>query len=655
MKPSSRNSLQRLLPPYPGLNFHFERLLLRGLRYRLLFASLIIMTVAVVGGVLLLTFDSNSGDLGESVWWAFLRLTDPGYLGDDEGYVGRTLSTIITVLGYVLFLGLLIAILTQWMNQVIEKMEAGLTPVILNDHILILGWTYRTPYIVKELLLTRGRADRFLASLGASDLRVVILADLTDQSAILPQLQLALGDLWSDRSVILRHGSALKLEDLERVSYDKSAAVILPGADFGADSPGLADAEALKTLYAIYKHADKTDVPIPLMVAGLYVSGRQVIAEKAYGADIEIVIPEELLSQILAQCVLEPGLWDVYAELFSMNVGNTVYIKENDQPGAKQFGELQRMFGHAVLIGQIPADGGPPLLCPGPKHEVISEDRLVFIAKSFADCKASNTKVQTTDGDCPPSVGKAASESCEEKRILILGWNRKAPGMLDALTKQGEGKVALHNVGLSPIQKREADLGSRATLIDVDNVQFTEANFLLPHVLESLRPWEYDNIVILARERLGDEAFADAATMTASLTLEHILEDHEQKPRITLEIVEEENAGLLEGKGYDIVLSPLIISYMLSQVALKRELNSVFTELAGVGGAQICLRSPDDSLFQSTYPDMLQAYNQANKEIILGIVRSSDHNRPIIYSTPDVCDLQPDDKLIVLSTSASRA
>jgi hypothetical protein len=445
------------------------------------------------------------------------------------------------------------------------------------------------------------------------------------------------------------------LEDLERVSYDKAAAVILPGADFGAESAGAADAEALKTLYAIYRHANKADLSIPLMVAGLYVSGRQVIAQKAYGADIEIVIPEELLSQILAQCVLEPGLWDVYAELFSMNVGNTVYIKENEQPGVKQFGELQRMFGHAVLIGQIPANGGPPLLCPDSKHKVISEDRLVFIAKSFADCKASNSEVQTTDGDCPPCIGKVASESCAGKRILILGWSRKAPGLLDALIKQGDGKVALHNVGLSPIQKREADLRSRATLIDIDHVKFTEANFLLPHVLESLRPWEYDNIVILARERLGDEAFADAATMTASLTLEHILEDHEQKPRIIMEIVEEENAGLLEGKGYDIVLSPLIISYMLSQVALKRELNSVFTELAGVGGAQICLRSPEDSLFQSTYPDMLQACNQANKEIILGIVRSSDHNRPIIYSTPDVCDLQPGDKLIVLSTSASRA
>ena len=79
------------------------------------------MTVALVGGLLVLAFDSNAQSFGESVWWAFLRLTDPGYLGDDEGYVGRALSTIITVLGYVLFLGLLIAILTQWMNQVISR------------------------------------------------------------------------------------------------------------------------------------------------------------------------------------------------------------------------------------------------------------------------------------------------------------------------------------------------------------------------------------------------------------------------------------------------------------------------------------------------------------------------------------------------------
>lgn len=319
----------------------------------------------------------------------------------------------------------------------------------------------------------------------------------------------------------------------------------------------------------------------PLMVAGLYISGRREIAKKAHGADTEIVVPEELLSQFIAQSVLQPGLWDVYAELFKTNARNAIYIKQNDQPDGMAFGELQRMFPDAMLLGRIPMNGGTPVLGPDCQHRVPGDDKLVFVARNFGDCAAQNSQVQSTDTARPSLFGKSIRQNPGKRRILILGWSRKAPGLMDALITQSGGEATLHNVGLSPIQKRQVDLGHWGQVASADNVKLTEANFLLPQVMESLKPWEYHNIIILARERLGDEAFADAATVTACLTLEHILEGHEQKPRFTLELVEEENAYLLEGKGYDIVLSPVIISYMLSQVALERELNSVFTELAG--------------------------------------------------------------------------
>ena len=98
------------------------------------------------------TFDSNK----TAIWWAFLRLTDPGYLGDDEGLARRIISTVLTVLGYVLFMGSLIAILTQWLNQKIRNFESGLTPIVRRNHILILGWTNRTPAIVAELMRSEG-------------------------------------------------------------------------------------------------------------------------------------------------------------------------------------------------------------------------------------------------------------------------------------------------------------------------------------------------------------------------------------------------------------------------------------------------------------------------------------------------------------------
>ena len=161
--------------------------------------------------------DPEFSEAEDGVWWAFLRLTDPGYLGDDEGLARRTISTVVTVLGYVLFLGLLIAILTQWLNQLIARLESGVTPVSLSDHVIVLGWSQRTPTIVQELLRTRKRVERFLARQGARELRIVILAERVD-ATLIADLRERLGALWNDRQVLLRSGSPLRLEHLERVA-----------------------------------------------------------------------------------------------------------------------------------------------------------------------------------------------------------------------------------------------------------------------------------------------------------------------------------------------------------------------------------------------------------------------------------------------------
>ena len=145
-KPVTRRS------PLVGLRFRLENLILRGLSFRLLMAVAIVVGIAVLAGVAVTVLDGSVDDPAEGIWWAFLRLTDPGYLGDDEGVARRAISTIVTVLGYLLFLGLLIAILTQWLNQTIAKLESGVTPIALSDHVLILGWTNQTRAIAESSL-----------------------------------------------------------------------------------------------------------------------------------------------------------------------------------------------------------------------------------------------------------------------------------------------------------------------------------------------------------------------------------------------------------------------------------------------------------------------------------------------------------------------
>ena len=47
----------------------------------------------VAAGVLVRLLDPQFEALSSAVWWAFLRLSDPGYLGDDEGLASRAVST----------------------------------------------------------------------------------------------------------------------------------------------------------------------------------------------------------------------------------------------------------------------------------------------------------------------------------------------------------------------------------------------------------------------------------------------------------------------------------------------------------------------------------------------------------------------------------
>lgn len=92
--------------------FFLERQFIKGAHYQLLIVAALTGLMSIIGGILVLPTGEPLDDLGESVWWAFLRLSDLGYLGDYEGAWRRIISTIITFAGYVVFLGALVAIIT---------------------------------------------------------------------------------------------------------------------------------------------------------------------------------------------------------------------------------------------------------------------------------------------------------------------------------------------------------------------------------------------------------------------------------------------------------------------------------------------------------------------------------------------------------------
>ncbi|MEA3242505.1 MAG: hypothetical protein U9Q19_03585, partial [Pseudomonadota bacterium] len=602
---------------FSDIRFTIERLLLRGLHYRLILAAAIVAFVAISAGLLALLLDPNFEDVGAAVWWSFLRLTDPGYLGDDEGVVGRSISTVVTVLGYIVFLGLLIAILTQWMNALILRVESGTTRVAFKNHILILGWNHRTPSIVLELLQTGGRVLRFLESSGSHNLRVVILAEQVD-AELREELKSSLGARWDDRYVVLRSGSPLKLDGLERAAFHDAAAVILPGADFATARPGVADAEVIKTLASI-SHAEGQAEQAPLAVAALYNAKRGDVARRAYCGELEVVAADQIISRLMAQCTLQCGLWPIYWELFSLNQDNALFVRELDGEYVTEIGQARLACPKAVVIGVIPSKTGKPILNPPSDMRIKSGDALIFIAKHFADCRLADVVAPTSIAQMPAWHPVAS----DIETVLILGWSRKVPQVLAELLSHQQKRLSIDVVGTTPADERESLVDSVAGAQLPATVRHAEKNFLDPDVLAEIHPGNYDAVLMIARERLMDEEIADAATLSTYLTVDTLLTGSDA-PHVVAEVLDEENAVLFDGDHGDAIVSPMIVGYILSQVALKRELGLIFQELTQSGGTTIMFRSLDPGMGKADCRfSELAAQAAARGETAIGVVTSS--------------------------------
>jgi hypothetical protein len=631
------------------LRFGLERLVLRGLAYRLLLAAIVVGSVAVGAGLLVMLLDGGFASPAESVWWAFLRLTDPGYLGDDEGIARRSISTVVTVLGYLLFLGLLIAILTQWLNQLIARLASGVTPVALSDHVIILGWTERTPKIVAMLLRTRHRLQRFLEQHGARELQIVILAEQVDEELALT-LRESLGELWNDRQVLLRAGSPLHVDHLERVAFRTAAVVILPGAGFGESNPQHVDAETIKTLMSVSQHARAADMAPPRVVAEVSNGRTAELAHRAYHGESLVVAADDLVGRMVAQSLRQAGIFGVYSELLEVGIGNAIYIRSLEDHAGTRLRDLGRALPRAVLLGMIREGASRPELNPGPEAVLEEGDLLVFLALDFADCVPEGS-VERRESPHLAGAERVAAEH-RRRRILILGWSRKVPVLLRELALDGAGGYMVDVVSSTPMEQRKRALARIGAEGESESVRHIEASFASPGVLESLLSQDYDNVLLLASEQLEEGHQADATTATAYLTLDGVLPEAGPRPEIFVELMHEENRFLFADERDDVMVTPTLVSYLLSQVSLRPELAGVFDELTGPSGVQIELRPALDYVEGDAslcFDDLSEAAHVRN-QTLLGWRRAAGPEAGITLNPDRGTEWRPEsgDQVVVL-------
>ncbi len=639
-----------------------EALLLSGTLGRLGVAAFVIAVVSFLMGLLgylaALGSEQAFSNPFEGVWWAFLRLSDPGYLGDDDGYLLRMVSTVVTVAGYVLFMGVLVAILTQGLNEKIRRLEMGLTPISANKHVILLGWNNRTPWMVGKFLISEGRVGRFLRRVGARRLKLVLLVEEVSPRHSL-ELKNFIGPDWKSNRVVLRSGTPLRLDHLMRVDYLRSSAILLPALDRSSeDAVSRSDDATVKAVLSI-DHSlrlSEEKLPPPLLVAELYDARKITTVLQCYQGPIEVVASDEVISRMVAQMTRHPYISDIYRELLSMGAGNELYIRDV-KPGqiGKSFWGFAQKAASALVIGVTRESERriTPLLNPPADYCFSREDKIVYIADHWGDLDTLNDAAIKPWPEPGESLEKLKRD---DEKLLVLGWSRRMPDLLEEYESYLNQRFDITIASRMPVETRQQQIDAHGSTLQRTKVVHKLIDYTIPENLAALNPESFDTVVCLSSEGSSSDEDADARTLVAHTILQAQLAQSSRKPRVILELLDELNVGLISGSGCEYLLTPHVLGFMLVEVSLRRELNAVFQELFNSGDTEITFRDFERyglAVGDSIAFHQVQRLSRDYNEIALGIFKTAKANQTTSgkHINPDrnkMWTLENNDKFIVL-------
>jgi hypothetical protein len=563
------------------VRFEVGQFLLRGAFYRLLTIASLVLVVALIAGTLTWSLEPREMPLADAIWWAFLRLTDPGYLGDDHGVLRRTVSTIVTVAGYVLFLGALVAIMTQWLNQTLRRLESGLTPIARDGHVLVAGWTDRTVSLLREMFRREDRSHSLLGGRGAR-LTAVVLAENASPE-LHQELRDRMGDQFRDQRIILRQGEAIYLDHLRRADFAHAAAIVLPADPYLSDDHAPSDVRAMKTLMSIARHVlrELGDAPLPLLVAELFDSRREELCKALYPGPIEVVVSDRLIGRMLALNLRHAGLAHVYRELLFDRSGQRLFLlplpaELHERP----FSSLVRSQERIAVLGLVRAR--ELLICPEPYLRLQHADRLICFG-SESDATGDELEAARFERESlvPFERGRSASGL---RSLLVLGWTRKVPTVFFELCSVEALTVTV--VSTVELSGREHDLAAVPPPAGL-TLRHVVADYTVPDVLRAYAPQSFDAVLLVGSDRLESGAESDARSIVGCEVLKTCLPPSGPRPRIVIELMDPDNAPLFEDQEVDVLVSPQLLGRALAQIALIPELCAIYDDLFGAGGAEL--------------------------------------------------------------------
>lgn len=532
---------------------------------------LLVILVAVVTAIFSIGSDAEGEDGFKLFWRAMLRTLDPGTMGGDQGNIGFLLTMLFVTLGGIFIVSTLIGVLSSGIESKLDELRKGRSLVIEHNHTLILGWSDQIFTILRELSIANANQTKPC---------VVVLAD-KDKVEMEDEIRAKLPDLGKTR-VVCRTGSPLDLDDLEVVNPQGSRSIIVLSPS--EEDP---DSQVIKSVLAITNSAKRRKEPYHI-VAEIH-DARNLEAAALVGRDeAQFIDAADTIARLIAQTCRQSGLSVVYTELLDFG-GDEIYFKEEPSLVGKTFGDTLLAYETSSIIGTQFSDGtvkiNPPMdtvLKPGDKLIAISEDDDTVKLSGVTSYNIDESAIQMAS-PTPP----------RPERTLILGWNKRAPTIINELDNYVAPGSEITVVADYPEGAEEIDrLCSGCKNI---TISFQQGDSTDRRTLDALKPAEYLHIIVLCYSDTLDAQRADARTLITLLHLRDIearLGDHFS---IVSEMLDDRNRELAEvTEADDFIVSDKLLSLLLAQISENKYLNAVFADIFDADGSEIYVKPAGD-------------------------------------------------------------
>ncbi|MFJ2594249.1 CASTOR/POLLUX-related putative ion channel [Streptomyces erythrochromogenes] len=524
-------------------------------------------------------------------------------LGGAVGSPLYVLASVTLALVALLFVSTLVSLITTGINGRILSLRRGHSTVLEAGHTVVLGWSDQILPVVSELVAANANQRRSTIAVLAPRDKV----DMEDEVATgLGGTGRRTGGTGPTR-IICRSGPTTDPTALARVSPQTSKAVLVlpPDGDSG-------DAHVVKTLLAL-------DAALPrprgaVVVAAVRDSRNHLTAKLAAGPGGHVLCADEIIARLLVQTARQPGLSLVYQDLLDFD-GDEFYTAAAQGLAGCSFGEALLAFTTSSVVGLLHADGRV-VLNPDPGTGIGAGDRIILVSEDD-DTAVPEPAGPWVDED---AIVTARPRSRFAERLLLLGWNRRAPLVVEQLDEFVSPGTTLDVVALGDgaTLRAAAEVAAARSRLEV---AFHSGDITDPDVLAKLDVPSYDSVIVIGetdREAAPVPVPVPAATATAPdaappafapepgsatddrtlVTLLHLRAIGEASGcelPLTTEMSDDGNRLLAPARaGADFIVSGRLISLLMTQISQSGHLADVFEELFRAEGSEFYLRPVAD-------------------------------------------------------------